>query len=157
MHLIPVLQADEIHEDRPVPSLRHARTAQRLGFLLERIDERLVALQQLNLNLDGWQTIPDICIYPRDILPADFEEDIEEVTKPPLLVVEVLSPHQVLGALMNKTRQYLTHGVGSCWVIMPQVRVVTHLPKNGPSRTYGEGALRDEALGIEIDVAEIFR
>ena len=140
-----------------MPSLRHARTAQRLGFLLEQIDERLVTLQQLNLNLAGWQTIPDLCVYPREVLPSDFEADIDEVTKPPLLVVEVLSPHQVLGALMDKAYQYRTHGVASCWIVLPQVRAVAHLPATGPSRTYGEGLLRDEALGIEIDVAEIFR
>jgi len=72
MKTVPVLASDEIQEDRPMPSRNHARAAHRIGVLLDRFKERYVIYDQLSLNLDGWQTIPDLCLYRHGQLASDW-------------------------------------------------------------------------------------
>ena len=58
--------------------------------------------------------------------------------------------------LLDKCREYLKHGVQSCWVVLPLAHTIMVLPAKGPSRSLTEGCLSDETLGIEIDVADVF-
>jgi len=139
-----------------MPSRNHARAAHNLSVLLDRFKGRFAVCQQLSLNLDGWQTIPDLCLYPREALSLDWLTDDDEVTVAPALVVEILSPKQNLQPLVDKIREYLGHGVKSCWLVEPATRVVSVFPSSGGSRAFTEGNLRDETLGIEIPVAEVF-
>jgi Uma2 family endonuclease len=78
------------------------------------------------------------------------------VTIPPALAIEILSPTQNLQPLLDKIRDYLRHGVKSCWLVEPGTRVVSVFPAGGGSRGFVEGLVRDDALGIEIPVADIF-
>lgn len=156
MKYIPVLQPGEIEEDRPMPSLNHSIVCQNIGGLLFPLREKISIHQQLNLNLDGWATIPDLCVYPRGVLHPDWSSDLNEVTVAPSLVVEVLSPMQILQPLIDKVRDYLRHGVNSCWIVTPGLRTVTLFPANGPSRTVTEGIVRDDVLEFELRVEDIF-
>src|SRR2546427_222474 len=115
MKTVPVLASDEIQEDKPIPSRNHARAAHNLGVSLDRFKDRYVIYDQLSLNLDGWQTIPDLCLYRRGELADDWLTDDDEVTLPPELVIEILSPKQNLQPLVDKIREYGRHGVKSCW------------------------------------------
>ena len=139
-----------------MPSRNHSRTAHKLSVLLDRFKDRFSIHQQLSLNLDGWRTIPDLCLYPVGSLSSDWLTDEDEVTVPPLLVIEILSPKQNLQPLVDKIREYCQHGVASCWLVLPAPGVVSVFPAAGGSRAFAEGALRDEAVGIEIPLAQIF-
>ncbi len=139
-----------------MPSRNHARAAHNAAAALDRFKDRYTICVQLSLNLDGWQTIPDLCLYPKGDLSTDWLTDDDEVTTPPALVVEVLSPKQNVQPLVDKIREYLRHGVKSCWLVEPATRVVSLFPAAGGSRTFAEGMLRDESLGIEIAIADIF-
>jgi len=139
-----------------MPSRNHSRATHSLGVLLDRFKDRYVVFPQLSLNLDGWQTIPDLCLYPRGELPSDWLTDDDEVTRPPELVIEILSPKQNLQPLVDKIREYGRHGVKSCWLVEPVTRVISVFPGSGGSRAFAEGMLRDESLGIEIPIAEVF-
>ena len=156
MKTVPVLSLDEIQEDRPMPSRNHARTAHKLSALLDRFSDRFAICQQLSLNLDGWQTVPDVCLYPKGCLSEDWLTDEDEVVIPPVLVIEILSPKQNLQPLVDKIRAYGQHGVKSCWLVEPATRVVSVFPASGGSRAFAEGNLRDEATGIEVPIERIF-
>src|SRR5438552_1665257 len=156
MNTVPVLTSDEIQEDKPRPSRNHARAAQNLSVSLAPYKDRYTICHQLSLNLDGWQTIPDLCLYPRGELPTDWLTDDDEVTQPPVLIIEVLSPKQNLQPLVDKIRDYLRHGVKSCWLVEPATRVISVFPASGGSQAFAKGMLRDEPAGIEIPIAEVF-
>ena len=156
MKTVPVLSLDEIQEGRPRPSRNHARTAHRLSVLLDRFSDRFAVYQQLSVNLDGWQTVPDVCLYPKGALSEDWLTDDDEVVAPPVLVIEVLSPKQNLQPLVDKIREYGRRGVKSCWLVEPATRVVSVFPASGGSRAFAEGNLRDEATGIEVPIERIF-
>lgn len=156
MKTVPVLSSDEIQEDRPRPSRNHARAMHNLSALLDAFKDRYVTYDQLSLNLDGWQTIPDLCLYPQGKLPNDWLSDDDEVTQPPALVIEILSPKQNLQPLVDKIRKYLEHGVKSCWLVQSATHVISVFPGSGGTRAFTEGMLRDEAADIEIPMAEVF-
>ena len=139
-----------------MPSRNHSRAAHNVGVLLDRFKDRYVIHDQLSLNLDGWQTIPDLCLYPRGELPSDWLTDDDEVTQPPVLIIEVLSPKQNLQPLVDKIRDYLRHGVKSCWLVEPATGVISVFPASGGRRAFTEGMLRDEIVGIELPIADVF-
>ena len=139
-----------------MPSRNHARAAQNLGALLDRFKDRYVIYQQLSLNLDGWQTIPDLCLYRRGELSSDWLTDDDEVTQPPVLVIEILSPKQNLQPLVDKIREYGRHGVKSCWLVLPATHVISVFPASGGSRAFTENILRDDTAEIEIPIADVF-
>ncbi|MFZ4765169.1 MAG: Uma2 family endonuclease, partial [Roseimicrobium sp.] len=107
MNTVAVLCNDEIEEDRPMPSRNHSRVAQRIGVLLDRYSEKFDVHQQLSLQLGGWDSIPDIAVYPVGVLSMDLDTDEEEVSVPPLLAIEILSPKQNLQPLVEKVRRFL--------------------------------------------------
>src|SRR5262249_29612982 len=99
---------------------------------------------------------PDICLYRQGELPNDWLTDDDEVTQPPELVIEILSPKQNLQPLIDKIREYGRHGVRSCWLVEPGTRVVSVFPQSGGSRAFADGMLRDETIGLEIPIADVF-
>lgn len=139
-----------------MPSLNHARVAQRLSIALETISDRFEIFPQLSLDLNGWHTVPDLALYPKGALPEDWITDEEEVTTPPSLVIEILSPKQNFQPLVDKIREYLQRGVKSCWLIVPATRTVFVFPGAGGSRTFAEGDVKDEPLAIAIPISRIF-
>lgn len=139
-----------------MPSRNHSRAAHNLSVLLDKFKDRFSIYQQLSLGLEGWQTIPDLCLYPRGALSSDWLSDEDEVKLPPVLVIEILSPKQNIQPLVDKIRIYGQHGVKSCWLVEPATRVVSVFPMSGGSRAFAQGNLRDEATGIEIPIDQIF-
>ena len=92
----------------------------------------------------------------RGVLSSDWLTDDDEVTVPPMMVIEILSPKQNIQPLVDKIREYVRHGVKSCWLVEPATRVVSVFPASGGSRAFAEGSLRDEAIGLEVPIAQIF-
>ena len=151
---IPFIEADE---DNPMPSLNHSRVAQNIGVALHAHADRYDVFQQLSVRLNGWPSIPDIAVYPKRTEPIDWLADRDEVTEPPLLVIEILSPHQVVQNVVDKIRKYLQLGTKSCWLVEPATRVVSVFPAAGGSRAFAEDEVKDESLSISIPLRDIFR
>jgi Uma2 family endonuclease len=156
MQAVPI-QNSEIEQDNPMPSRNHSRVSHNLSAFLDTMSDRLDIHQQLSLNLNGWTAIPDIALYAKGTLPDDWLSDEDEVTVAPLLVIEILSPKQSVQPLIDKIREYLRHGVKSCWLIEPATRMASVFPASGGSRGFAEGDLKDEPLGITIPLSRIFR
>ena len=153
----PAAYDEEVQEDIIVPSRNHARAAQNVGLLLARHAPGLEVFQTLSLDLDGWKTIPDVCAFARDRPAQGWSDDEEEVSIPPDLAVEILSPRQSLGPLVDKVRECLRRGVKSCWIVAPSLGSVSVFSASGERRSFGDGRFRDDALGIEAEVSEVFR
>lgn len=157
INYLPVLQLEDYEEDRPMPSRNHARVAQRIAYYLEaRYGESLEIMPQLSLRLNGWASIPDLSVYRKGNLSSDWNSDEEEVEQAPLLVVEVLSPHQTLGPLMDKIQRYLREGVLSAWLVQPMTRTVILSSREGAHRAFSEGVVKDDLIGVEMPLEKVF-
>jgi hypothetical protein len=90
MKVVPVLPDDEIRADKRTLSRNDSRAAHNLSVVLNPFKDHFSIHQQLALNLDGWQTMPDLCLFYEEILPIDWLSEEDEVTIPPNLVIEIL-------------------------------------------------------------------
>jgi Uma2 family endonuclease len=139
---------------KSMPSINHSIVQMRIGALLLR-DERYTVASELALNLNGWKSTPDIVVYPYRTI--DWLHDEVRSTEPPLLTVEIVSPSQNVTNLVEKAEQYLANGVQSAWVVQPALRLISILTKGVQPITYTSGTLTDPALGITLQMEEIFR
>jgi len=156
MKTVPVLQLDEVQEDKPMPSRNHARVLHNLSVALASLHNRFSVYQQLSLDLQGWQSVPDVCLYPVGALPVDWTTDEDVCTAPPALVIEVLSPKQNLQPLLDKVREYHARGVKSCWVVIPGTGSVAVFPATGGSRSFGDGEVVDATLDLRVPWKAVF-
>lgn len=101
----------------PAPSGIHGRVAHRLGSYLESVDDRGLEIGEnfgLTLNSDRTSSrIPDLCVFDVDP-PAEGGFEV-----PPLLAVEIISPHSVLRDNHTKRHEYAAFGIPSYWIINP--------------------------------------
>jgi Uma2 family endonuclease len=156
MKTVPVLNLDEVQEDNPMPSRNHARVLHNLSVALSPSRDRFSVYQQLSLDLNGWQSVPDVCLYPVGTLSEDWTADQDVCLDPPALVIEVLSPKQNLQPLLDKVREYHTRGVKSCWVVIPGTGTVAVFPTTGGSRSFGDGDVVDATLDLRVPVKADF-
>jgi Uma2 family endonuclease len=78
---------------------------------------------------------------------------------PPELVVEVLSPDDRYGDVMEKLREYLDLGVDLIWIVDPERRYVLAYRTLHDVERFEEGdVLRDEEIlpGFALPLAELF-
>jgi Uma2 family endonuclease len=79
---------------------------------------------------------------------------------PPELVVEVLSPDDRYGEVMEKLQEYLALGVDLVWIVDPERRYVLAYRSMLEVERFGEGdVLADDEIlpGFSLPVAELFR
>jgi len=89
---------------------------------------------------------PDVGFIRRERIPRDFDYQ-HYFPVPPELAVEVVSPSDSFGEVMEKVDLYLEAGVPLIWVAVPQRRVVMVYRPGQPQRTLTEN---DELDGEEI-------
>jgi Uma2 family endonuclease len=109
-----------LERNKPLPSFNHGTIQANLICeigLKYRLKFGLCA--ELNLDLSGWKSVPDISIFPKS--PMDLRNDETSVKTPPLCVLEILSPTQNLTELTSKAYGYFQHGVKSCWIVLPMM------------------------------------
>jgi Uma2 family endonuclease len=58
--------------------------------------------------------------------------------------------------MRDKARQYFAQGVQSCWIVQPELQIVSVLHPQTLPQTFTSGMVRDSAVGIEIPIAEVF-
>jgi len=159
---------DEV-EDKEVEmgSLYHSATQAKLTCLLG-VDERFTVLTELSLDISQHdfsqygikakdEVKPDVCLYPSGI---DFpDRDIVKMTDMPLLVVEILSPSQGTKELKDKLYAYFDLGVKSCWLVIPDVQLITVYAKPGQFKNFDvqhDSELVDEIMDIHLPIAKVF-
>lgn len=114
------------------------------GFILPNAQQTLLA--------------PDVAFVRRDRLPKR-EEWGGFVNLAPDLAVEVISPSDTVGEIIDKTVSYLDAGVRLVWVVDPRRRLVTAYTPGGLARVLRETDQLDGGdvvLGFAMPVADLF-
>jgi Uma2 family endonuclease len=80
------------------------------------------------------------------------------MTEMPLCAIEIISPTQNPIDFLIKRRQYFDAGIQSYWLVLPDPKsvYVYSSPDEFEVYSYRE-VLKDEVLGIELPLAEVFR
>ena len=136
------------------PSVNHS-------YVQSMLTATLVALKQysvfteLSIEIEGKEYVPDICIYPkRQFNPLNDEIRTKEI---PLLVIEILSPTQMVQELSDKIKMYIKAGVQSCWLVVPLTCTITvYHDLEKPANLYNQGQIIDDKLNISLPLSEIF-
>jgi Uma2 family endonuclease len=117
--------------------------------------EWAIALQR---NQVDWVPVPDLTYVSYDRLAADWAEDAP-CPVPPELAIEIISPDQTFGAMIEKATDYLVAGVSRVWVVDPRAKSITVFYPDAPPRTYtGDMVVTDAVLpGLELAVQRAFR
>ncbi len=93
--------------------------------------------------------IPDVCV-------ATAERPMEQIfRKPPLLVIEILSPEDRVSAMQNRIDDYLAFGVVNIWVIDPKDRRAFVCSRQGWLES-ADLILRTTGGAIILPLPEIF-
>ncbi|MCK6690630.1 MAG: Uma2 family endonuclease [Thermoanaerobaculia bacterium] len=146
----------EIERGKPMPSQQHARLQTRIAvyFGVHFADE-FEALTELTLDTPGEKSIPDISICSPEA--ADFNRDEIIRKDPPLATIEILSPSQNLQTLIDKTNDYFSFGVRSCWIVIPALQsvYVYKAPFDHEVFSLGEEIV-DPNLNIRVPMDVIF-
>ena len=139
-----------------MPSKIHALLQTRIVvYLAVHYGSRYECFTELTLDTPSPKSVPDICICP--IEPIDFFNDEVNRKDPPFATIEILSPSQVLQTLLDKTNDYFSFGVQSCWVVLPALQsiYVFKAPQDHEVFSLGE-ELHDPNLDIRLPMDVIF-
>lgn len=162
MDTVMLIPDQEVEEFDDMGSHNHSMVQANLAYLFK-LQGNYSVYNELSLdvsNLDAeryhvkGEVVPDICIYPKRSL--SLPHDILRMKEMPLLVVEVLSPRQGTGIILEKFDAYFALAIQSCWLVDPLTQTVHvyHSPTNRVS--FSEGTVVDTTTGIEMSLAEIF-
>ena len=156
METLIALSDYEIERDKPIPSKNHSRVARRLNILLTPFEEKYDIMNEICIEFDPKDSVPDLCLYPK--LTFDWENDEIAMKEIPITTFEILSPSQAINDVVKKIRIiYFPAGIKSSWLIVPPVKTVYILYPDMPSQTYSQGKIKDLVTEIEVDLEEIFR
>jgi Uma2 family endonuclease len=93
--------------------------------------------------------VPDLCV-----LRIGGQTD-PILTRPPLIVIEILSPEDTLRRVTKKASEYLEFGIEHVWLINPEAREAFRATGGGLERA-PNGELSVPGTPIVVKVAEIF-
>jgi Uma2 family endonuclease len=135
------------------PSVNHSYVQARLTTLLGNYKQYSI-FTELSIEIEGKEYVPDICIYSkRKFDPFNDQIRTKEI---PLLVIEVLSPTQVMQELADKIKMYINAGVQSCWLVVPLTCTITVYHDLEKMNSYGKDNVIDDKLNISLPLSEIF-
>ena len=144
----------EKERGKPLPSFQHSRISQRLSVALAEYEPEFAILPELTLDLEGLRITPDLCVLtPVEIEPTT---DVNPVTQPPVLVIEISSPSQGLRELVDKAKEMIDRGVRTCWIVEPAIQTVTIIDSDVNLTTITEGVVEDPETGIQVSIDDIF-
>ena len=145
------------------PKFRHGLVQ---GEILRQSNNRLLparrglAATEVRVTLGGASAVPDVVIFCWDRIPRDPDgELLDDVTIPPDVVVEVLSPGQSRRELLTKCRWYLDQGVQTAVLVHPRARWIDVLRADQQTVRLVLGDvldLTDVIPGLTLAVGELF-
>lgn len=145
---MPIQSDYETERGKPMPSKLHSVITQRLTvFLVNRYGDKFEILPELTLDTHGERTTPDIAICEPEAI--DFSKDEVKRKEPPLATIEILSPTQILQTLLDKTNEYFSFGVKSCWVILPTLKTIYVYSAPYQFEVFSPG---DEVFDAKLDI-----
>ena len=152
----------EVYE-MPQPEARHGRLAGRIGRRLG----NFVESHNLGEVVDpvGFllERRPDVIRAPDAAYlgpeHAHHAAASEFIPVAPDIAVEVNSPNDRAGEVLDKVRWWLSHGTRQVWVVDDATRTITVYFRDGTARIYGEGDTLtggDVLPGFTMPLVELF-
>ena len=147
----------ETEREKLIPSLNHSVLQSNINFLLMlNYRDKYRIASEIALNLSGWNSTPDIAIFPS--LSVDFRHDIIKFEQTPLGVIEILSPTQNIEELTVKAEMYFLKGVKSYWLVIPTFENIYFFEDAYNYHIFTKkDVLKDSNLSIELDLKEVFK
>ena len=143
---------EQIEEEKEeIRSLNHSIICLRTILQLSR-NPNILPLPELTLDVDKGLT-PDISVFPKDKIKANFFEDITKYPEMPTLAIEIISASQNIQDLLSKAKILINNGVKAVWTIEPFTNTVFVTDKIGEKRLHNTEV---ESEGIKVDFREIF-
>ena len=141
---------DGVMVPKAMGTRKHGRVQWRLCQLLEERAAGFEALNEQTVRLrEGKWLVADVAVQRRDGIQDPYPE------LPIYLCVEILSPGDRLGEMLNKGETYHEWGVPYFWVIDPETRQAWSYDKGGsPKVVSADGELTAGEISISMD--EIF-
>ncbi len=133
------------------PKFFHAKLAVTLGILLSEwaIGRGELGVEWAAILKKGdrdWVPVPDLTYLSYERL-GDRTLGNEACPIPPDLVVEIVSPGQSFGEIVQKATDYLKAGVGRVWIVEPEAQSLTIFCAEALPQTYRDDApIADPAL-----------
>ena len=107
--------------ERSMPDYPHGKTQAALGFFFGRlrVSHRLFACSETRMRLaPDLYRIPDVAVF------AESEPDESVPSRPPLVVIEIISPDDRFSEVLEKLAEYHQWGVPHIWVVDPHRRTL---------------------------------
>jgi len=148
---------DTLIEEEIVGSRNHSYVQTNLIVALAEL-QKYAVFSKLSLDIDGTEYEPDICLYSEEynLKTEDFQEDILRMIEMPLCAIEILSPRQFMESLTEKFKIYFNAGVQSCWLVIPNLRLVSVHRDFKTYQMFYEGDIIDEKLDIQLPLNKVF-
>jgi len=131
----------------PAPVVRHQVAALRLAVLLD--NARREGLSVLIAPVD-WQPEKSTSLQPDVLVVRDLDLDAANITAPPELVVEVLSPSTRRKDLLLKRSRYEEAGIPSYWIVDPKEPSLVALELQDGVYTEAARATGGETLDLSL-------
>jgi Uma2 family endonuclease len=141
---------------KPMPNRIHSfAQANIIVALVSRYRKQFKMFSELTIEVGETRATPDIAIYP--YFELDWSKRVPSAeSEPPLVAIEIISPSQTLVEMLDKAEMYFAHGVKSCWIVQPELQIISVLHPRAKPRTFDSGLVQDTVVGIEIPVEEVF-
>lgn len=166
MDALMLAPTDVEEEFEDMGSHNHSLVQANLAYLFKQLGAYTVyselsldisRLDSARYNLKD-EVIVDVCLYPKRSL--SLPRDILRMTEMPLLAVEILSPRQGTGSILEKFEAYFVLGIPSCWLVDPLTQTV-HVYSSPTQRTtfstgLTDGEVVDPTVHIKIPIVAIF-
>ena len=145
------------------PKFFHGSTTGSLFILLSKWAQekgRVVIEWSVKLteNQQDWIPVPDLTYVSYQRLPIDWLKD-EPCPVIPELVIEIISPGQTFGDMIEKATYYLQAGIDLVWVVDTVSRTITVLTSSSLPTTFRNQEIINHELlpDLQITPEEVFK
>ena len=135
------------------PKYFHAKSTLHLVRILDRWSDgrgRLGIEWAIDLN-DNFTPVPDLIYISFDRLPATWEENAACPVAPEL-AIEIISPRQTFGQMIQKASIYLNHNILRVWIIDPSAQSLTVFYADAAPVTYTGKQLISDPIFPELSI-----
>ena len=112
---------------------------------------------KLTRNQQDWLPVPDLTYVSYNLLQQDWLQD-EACPVSPELVIEIISPGQTFGEMIEKAVDYIKAGVSHVWVVDTKAKTITIFAPHQVPTTYRDNQLISDVLpGLETTPNQVFK
>jgi Uma2 family endonuclease len=148
---------------KPMPQGKHSRLQTRFSAVINQVGEPqqlASAFTELRVTFGKRSIVPDISVFEWARIPLDANGEVEnKIEFAPDWVIEILSPEQSSGLVIDKIIFSIENGTKLGWFIEPETRLImVFTPNQLPAVRRGEDILPVlSVLGDwQLSVADIF-